>query len=162
MRVPVKKKFVNVLLEDREEPITEKKQTNDNKRYDWRYENSINIGKERLILSEQDEKYNPWRTNNILSNFPETVFDANIANMMYHIPFQMQYDYLFYSVRKQKRFSKKIPQEELDRRKEEEKLIELISEYYKYNIVRSKEALKILTKEQIDFIRKKQEKGGVK
>jgi hypothetical protein len=161
MRVPVKKKFVNVLLEDREEPSVEKKQTTD-KRYDWRYENSINTGKERLILSDQDEKYNPWRTNNILSNYPETVFDANIVNMMYHLPFQMQYDYLFYSVRKHKRFSKKTPQEELDRRKEEEKLIELISEYYKYNIVRSKEVLKILTKEQIEFIRKKQEKGGVK
>ena len=46
--------------------------------------------------------------------------------------------------------------------KEEQKLIALIQNHYKYNIVRAKEALRILSKEQIDIIIKKQEKGGLK
>jgi len=132
------------------------------KGYDWRYENSIRYGNEKLILSEQDEKYNIWRVISILSNHPSTVFESNIANMMGHIPHQMHYDYLFYSIRKQKTYSKKQSKEEYNKQKEEERLIQLISDYYKYNITKSKEVLKILSKDQLEFIRIKQEKGGVK
>ena len=139
-------------------PIEQKHQNT----YDWRYENSINHGNERLLLSEQDEKYNPWRVNSVLSNHPGTIIDANIVNMMHYLTHQMQYDYLFYSARKQKRFSKRQTKEEIKKQKEEEACIQLISDYYKYNITKSKEVLKLLSKEQLEIIRLKQEKGGVK
>lgn len=119
--------------------------------YDWRYENSILKGKERLILSEQDEKYLPWRTNAVVSNYVDAIFDVNMVNMMYDIPLQMQYDYLFHSVRKQYRKFEKSAKN--NKRYEED--LNLISDYYKYNIVRSKEVMKILTKDQIEIIRKK-------
>jgi hypothetical protein len=85
-------------------------------------------------------------------------------NTNHHLSSKLQYHYLFYSIRKQKRFGKKKTDE--DKRIEQEMeakqdLIALIQKHYKYSVVRAKEALKILTKEQIDIIIKKQEKGGL-
>ena len=59
-------------------------------------------------------------------------------------------------------YSKKETEQEKKERKRKEELQSLVSEYYKYNDVRAKEVLRILTAEQIEIIRKKKEKGGVK
>jgi hypothetical protein len=56
----------------------------------------------------------------------------------------------------------KETEEEKKSRKKKEELQTLVSNYYKYNIVRTKEALKILTAEQLEIIRNKNNKGGVK
>jgi hypothetical protein len=130
--------------------------------YDWRFENSINNGNARLDVTKQEFKYEKWRTNSSLSNFLDTIMYSNEMNLNYDITDQMHYDYLFYSVRKKKRYgSKKSANEkELQKQlKEESDNIALISEYYKYNISKSKSALKILTKAQIDIIKRKLEKG---
>jgi hypothetical protein len=135
--------------------------------YDWRYENSINSGKEPLDLDGvQEAKYSQWRTNNSLSNFQETILYSNEMNMNYHLTDKMHYQYLFYSVRKAKRFGKKeddkVKRKREKEQKEKEELHSLIQSFYKYNDARTKEAIRILSPEQIDIIRKKQEKGGVR
>jgi hypothetical protein len=141
----------------RVEPEVEQKAQK--KLYDWRYENSINQGKEALVINGE---YNQWRTNSSLSNFQECLYHVNEMNMSAHLSNELHYHYLFYSVRKGKRFqSKKNKQEEADK-KAEEALISLIQEFYKYNIVKAKQALKVLTKEQINTIKEKLEKGGSK
>jgi len=127
-------------------------------KYDWRYENSITNGK-RL---EIDGDYSQWRTNSILSNHKDTILYANEVNCNYGITDNMHYDYLFNSIRKSKRYSKPETKEEKKAREKQEELHTLISNYYKYNDVRTKEALKILTAEQIAIIRNKNNKGGVK
>ena len=38
----------------------------------------------------------------------------------------------------------------------------MLNRYYKYNITKAKEVLKILSTDQIELIRKKEEKGGFK
>jgi hypothetical protein len=129
------------------------------KQYDWRYENSVNLGKEAL---EIDGEYNQWRTNSSLSNFQECLYHVNEMNMNYHLTNELHYHFLFYSIRKSKRFQSKKNKQEEDARKTEETLVALIQEYYKYNIVKAKQALKILTKEQINTIKEKLEKGGSK
>ena len=152
-------KSLNVLLEERDEKesagneIIKKKEG-----YDWRYENSITNGKKIEI----DGDYSQWRINSILSNFKDTILYANEMNINHIITNQMHYDYLHGSIRKQNRWSKSETKEEKRKREHQDELISLVSEYYKYNIVRAKEALKILTTEQINEIRKKNEKGGVK
>jgi len=133
--------------------------------YDWRYENSINNGKEKLELENQEFKYEKWRTVSSLSNFVDTIFYANEMNMHHQITDQMHYDYLFYSVRKAKRFNKKKTDqdkklEELQR--EEQDKISLIQEFYKYNAAKAKAALRVLSNNQIELIRRKLEKGGAK
>jgi len=132
--------------------------------YDWRYENSINSGKEPLSLENQEFKYEKWRTNTSLTNHLDTIMDANQMNLNYHLSDQMHYDYLFYSVRKKKRFGSKKSErdKQLEReQKEEADKIALISEYYKYNTVNAKAALRVLTESQLEIIRKRLEKGGV-
>jgi hypothetical protein len=132
--------------------------------YNWSWENNINSGKELIdIDTPQEHKYNAWRTNISLSNHRDTLPAANIMNRNYHLSEKMQYHYLFYSIRKQPRYGKKKTDADKELEKQQKaynEIIALIQEHYKYNIVRAKEAYKILSAEQIDIIRKKQEKGG--
>ena len=154
--------FLDVTLNKRlPEPVQQK----ENKPlYDWRYENSINNGKEKLEL-DQEFKYEKWRTVSSLSNFVDTIFYANEMNINHQVTDKMHYDYLFYSIRKAKRFNKK--KSEQDKRseqlqKEEQDKIALLQDFYKYNVANAKAALKVLTEAQIESIRKRLEKGGAK
>jgi hypothetical protein len=47
-------------------------------------------------------------------------------------------------------------------KKEKEKNLDLIKEYYGYSSDKASQALKIINKEQLEFIEKKLEKGGKK
>ena len=66
----------------------------------------------------------------------------------------LQYEYLFNSVRSKKRYFKR-------RREINYTGILLICEYYKYNYKAAEQALKVLTDEQILELRERLEKGGV-
>lgn len=149
--------FLAITLKERKEPKQEIKL--EKPRYDWRYENSITSGKKPVDV---DMDYSQWRTNNILSNYRETILYANEMNCHYNVTDQMHYDYLYNSIRKKRMTGIKETESEKKARKQKEELQTLVSNYYKYNIVRTKEVLKILTAEQIEFIRNKNNKGGVK
>ena len=121
-------------------------------RYDWCYENNIQNGKEKLDLENQEHKYSQWRTNSTLSNTLELLFYADEMNRHHGVTDQMHYDYMFYGIRKKRRWSpkkseKEKEQEKLekDQAKKKEVLIHLIQDYYKYNVTRAKEALTILS-----------------
>ena len=155
-------KLLDVTLHQRKELVVAEEPAE--ARYDWRFENSINSGKSPIETKNQEFKYNKWRTNSSLSNFLDTVLYSNEMNINHHISDQMHYDYLFYSIRKIKRFNKK---KEIDKKaeklqKEETENLSLIQDYYKYNTAKARAALRVLTKAQLDIIRKKLEKGGVK
>jgi hypothetical protein len=123
--------------------------------YDWRFENSINFTKEYYETEGHVEhKYAPWRTNSSLSYFPDTVLHANEMNMASFIDNKLQYDYLFLSIRKKKRFFKR------DKKQQSDDTFSLVQDRYKYNNARTREALQLLTDEQIHAIQKEQEKGG--
>ena len=154
--------FLDVTLNKRLPEPLQQKETKP--LYDWRYENSINNGKEKLEL-DQEFKYEKWRTVSSLSNFVDTIFYANEMNINHQVTDKMHYDYLFYSIRKAKRFNKK--KSEQDKRseqlqKEEQDKIALLQDFYKYNVANAKAALKVLTEAQIESIRKRLEKGGAK
>ena len=155
-------KMLDVTLSVREESKTEEKKQKP--RYNWEYENNINYGKKLIDLDKPLEfKYSQWRTNLSLSNFTDTIVPAYNMNMAYHLSDKLHYHYMFYSVYKKKRYGKKKTEEDerlAKEMKKEQELISLVQDYYKYNITRAKEALKLLTREQIDAIRKEQEKGG--
>lgn len=156
-------KFVDVTLSERKKELPEEETVKLS--YDWRYENSINSGTSKLDLEKNEFKYNKWRTNSSISNFLENIMFANEMNLNMHITDQMHYDYLFHSIKKKKRFaSKKTARDkEIEKlQKVEESNLAVISEYYKYNMVKSKAALRVLTESQLEIIRKRLEKGGVK
>lgn len=132
---------------------------NKKKGYDWRYENNIISGKESI---EVDGDYSQWRTNSVLCNHKDLIFYVNEMNINYNVTNKMHYDYLFSSIRKKKRWSNNETKEEKKQREKDQELHNLISGYYKYNTLRTKEALRILTAEQIEIIRTRTYKGGVK
>lgn len=122
---------------------------------DWL--NSINQTKINLIDEhlELEKEYPPYIINRCFSGHIDCVMFANEMNQYHFIPKKMQYDFYINSLRKKKRFSPWI-------RKDTIKDIDCIKRYYGYSDEKAKQALKILTKEQINFIKSKFETGGMK
>lgn len=119
---------------------------------DWM--NSINHNKQYLMVDDESRKsYNPYIINRILSGFTDTLMQANFCNMNFSIPKEMQYDFLLNSIRPRKRFSPWL-------KKESDGDLTLVKQYYGLNTEKAKQALSILTKEQLDNIRKKLDTGG--
>lgn len=155
--------FLDVTLQKRKPEVVEEKFKKPV--YDWRFENSINLGKQQLEIDKEPFKYEKWRTNSSLSNFADTIMHANEMNLNMHVSDKMHYDYLFHSVRKSKRFGKKKTEQDklLEKlQKEEADKLSLIQEYYKYNTANAKAALRVLTESQLEIIKRRLEKGGVK
>ena len=65
----------------------------------------------------------------------------------------MQYDFYLNTLRKKKRFSPWL-------RKDKIKDLDYVKRYYGYSNEKAQQALKILTKEQLNFIRSKFDIGG--
>ena len=119
--------------------------------------NAINDSKKDLIkedpLTEKD--YVPFMVNRGLSYFPDTIMFANEMNKYNFLPKKLQYDFFINTIRKKKRFSPWLKQEKI-------KDLEIVKSYYGYSNEKAKQALRILTKTQLDFIKSKLETGGTK
>ena len=118
---------------------------------DWL--NSINQNKNNLLKEDPTAKYPAYVVNRCMSGHLDTVLFANEMNMNHHLPPDMQYSFFLNSVRKRKRFSPWL-------RKDEIKDLDLVKRYYGYSNEKAKQALRILTKEQLNFIKSKFETGG--
>jgi hypothetical protein len=110
-------------------------------------------------LTEEDpttiKEYAPYIVNRCLSGHIDCIMFANEMNMNHHLPKDMQYFFYPNSLRKKKRFSPWI-------RKDKVKDLECVKQYYGYSNEKASQALKILNKEQLEFIKKRLEKGGTK
>ncbi len=120
---------------------------------DWL--NSINYTKKNLIdedpLMEKD--YSPYIINRIYSGHLDAVLFANEMNRYSFLPKKMQYDFFINILRPKKRFSPWL-------RKDTIKDLDYVKRYYGYSNEKAQQALKILTKEQLNFIKSKFETGG--
>jgi hypothetical protein len=116
--------------------------------------NSINSSKEDIMIDDQVEKqYNSFLVNRSLSYFADTILMCNEMNYWHHLDNKLQYHFLINIVRKRKRFSKWLkPEIESD--------LEVVKQYYGYSNDKARQALTLLTPEQIEVIRKKVNKGG--
>ena len=92
-----------------------------------------------------EKTYNPFLTNRALSYFPDTIQFANMMNKNSHIDHLLQYSFLLNIIRKRKRFSKWF-------KKNDDDVLEMVIEYYGYSVNKAKEALKILTDDQLEKI----------
>jgi len=122
---------------------------------DWL--NSVNFSKTNLL--EEDpaaiKDYNPFVINRLLSGDIDSIMYANEMNMNHHLNKELQYSFYLNSLRKRKRYSSWI-------RKDTIKDIEYVKTYYGYNNEKAEQALKILNKTQIDFIKQRLETGASK
>ena len=117
--------------------------------------NSITYKKDIVMNNGNEGSYNPFITNRSLSQFIDCILLANEMNQRHHIDNKLQYDYLINRIRPMKRFKK------WDKKQDNEN-IEIIKEYYSCNNDKARIALSLLSEQQLDIIKKKLNKGGVK
>tara|TARA_Y100001968_G_scaffold126102_1_gene115054 strand:- start:3181 stop:3570 length:390 start_codon:yes stop_codon:yes gene_type:complete len=116
---------------------------------------SINQSKKNILDDDVDaeKKYPAYVINRCLSSFMDTVLFANEMNKNPNIPKKMQYDFLINSVKPRKRFSPWTRKDSID-------CLDIVKEYYGYNDDKALQALRVLTKDQLDIIKKSLSKGG--
>lgn len=107
------------------------------------------------VDTEIEKQYNAFIVNRGFSYFMDTVIYANEMNVRSGVDAKLQFDFLINTIRQKKRYSKWHKAEQSDD-------IQILKEYYGYNIHRAKEVLPLHTKEQLMFIREKLDKGGLK
>ena len=121
---------------------------------DWL--NSINFTKENLIEDPSAIKdYARYVFNRCLSGNLDSIMFANEMNKYSFLQKDMQYSFYLNSLRKKKRFSPWL-------RKDKVTDLEIIKQYYGYSNEKASNALKILTPEQINYIKQRLETGGSK
>ena len=116
---------------------------------------SINQSKKNILDDDPDaaRKYPAFVINKCLSSFTDTVLYSNEMNKNSHLPPRMQYDFLINSVKPRKRFSPWTRKDSID-------YLDVVKEYYGYNDDKALQALRILTKDQLDKISYLLRKGG--
>ena len=122
---------------------------------DWL--NSINFNKDNLIEEDPTsiKDYPPYIINRCLSGHLDCIMFANEMNKYSFLDKDMQYSFYLNTLRKKKRFSPWL-------RKDKVTDLEIIKQYYGYSNEKASNALKILTPEQIKFIKQRLEIGGSK
>jgi len=118
--------------------------------------NAINSTKQNLFQDDPTAKkdYKAFIVNMGLSQFPDTILYANEMNSRSHIDEDWQFFFLLNSISKKKRFSKWAKKDSVT------ESLSLVKEYYGYSSNRAKEALSVLSEEQIAMIKEKLYKGG--
>ena len=122
---------------------------------DWL--NSINFNKD--YLTEDDEhiikSYPPFIINKCLSGHIDSVLFANEMNRYHFLDKDMQYKFYLNILRKRKRFSPWI-------RKDKVSDLDIVKSYYGYSNEKARQVMRILSTEQIDYMKQRLDIGGTK
>ena len=117
---------------------------------------SILEKKKSVFRDELDYKdYKPFIVNRALSYHMDCVLYVNEMNINNSLDVDMQYQYLLNTIRPMKRKFQPWQKSEVD------KDIECVKQYFGYSNEKAKEALRVLTDEQVAEIKIKTTKGGV-
>ena len=122
---------------------------------DWL--NSINFNKKNLIEEDPStiKDYAPYIINRCLSGNIDSILFANEMNKYSFLDKDMQYSFYLNTLRKKKRFSPWL-------RKDKVTDLEIVKQYYGYSNEKASQALRILTPDQINFIKQRLDTGGMK
>ncbi len=122
---------------------------------DWL--NSLNFTKENLLNDDPHliKEYPPYIINRCLSGHLDAVMYAQEMNKYHFLDKDLQYNFYLNTLRKRKRFSPWI-------RKEKVSDLDYVKRYYGYSNEKASQIMKILTPEQITYIKQRLETGGSK
>lgn len=122
---------------------------------DWL--NSINQTKQNIMDEDPSSKkdYPPYIINRCLSGHIDCLMYSNEMNKYHSLDKKLQYDFFINTLRPKKRFSPWLKKDKI-------KDLEVVKSYYKYSNEKAKQALKILSTQQLNFIKSKLETGGRK
>jgi len=116
---------------------------------------SILQTKKSVINEENEGDYVPFVVNKALSFHRDCVLYANEMNKLPNTDRLLQYHYMLNTVRGYKRpFQKWHKRETIEN-------LEAVKEYYKYSNEKAKEALSVLSDDQLNEIKKRLFKGGL-
>jgi hypothetical protein len=121
------------------------------------YVNDILQDKKNIMIDVASEKdYNPYLTNKALSQHRDCIGLAQAMNERPWLDNKLQYLYLINTVRSMKRpFHKWDKPEKIED-------IECVKTYYGYSDTKAREALQLLSEEQIQKIKEETEIGGLR
>lgn len=122
---------------------------------DWL--NSINFNKEDLTEDDENiiKSYPPFIINKCLSGHLDSVLFANEMNKYHFLDKDMQYKFYLNILRKRKRFSPWI-------RKDKDSDLDIVKSYYGYSNEKARQVMKILSTEQINYMKQRLDTGGKK
>jgi hypothetical protein len=122
----------------------------------WDMVNSVSDTKKNLLEEDVEniKIYEPYLVNKSLSYHNDALMYANEMNKNFFIDKDMQYNFYINILRKRKRFSSWIKKEKVDD-------LECIKSYYNYSNEKALQALKLLSEDQINFIKKQLDTGGI-
>tara|TARA_R110001583_G_scaffold88603_1_gene229613 strand:+ start:5656 stop:6039 length:384 start_codon:yes stop_codon:yes gene_type:complete len=122
------------------------------------YLKAINHTKEPLLDTDDElvEKgYVPFVVNRCLSYFPDTLFMVNEMNACPTVDKKMHFDYLLNSIRKRKRYSKWLKNEECQK-------VNVVKEYFGYSERKARDVVNLLSDSDIEEMAKYLYTGGKK
>ncbi len=122
------------------------------------YINAINTTKKNLMVGTENDRlaekgYDPFLTNRALSYHNDTIGVANEMNTRHYLDKKPQFEFFINTVRPKKRFAKWV-------KKQKDSDVAVVKEYYGYNDIKARQALTILTDDQLTDIRIRIDKGG--
>ena len=122
---------------------------------DWL--NSINFNKNNLIEEDPSviKDYAPYIIYRCLSGNLDCIMFVNEMNKYSFLDKDMQYSFYLNTLRKRKRFSPWL-------RKEKVTDLQCVKQYYGYSNEKASQALKILSNQQLDYIKQRLDTGGMK
>ncbi len=122
---------------------------------DWL--NSLNFTKENLLDDEPHltKEFPPYIVNRCMSGHMDAIMYAQEMNKYHFLDKDLQYNFYLNTLRKRKRFSPWI-------RKDKVSDLDYVKRYYGYSNEKASQVMKILTPEQITYIKQRLETGGSK
>lgn len=100
-----------------------------------------------------ERAYTAFIVNKALALYCDTVLYANEMNMRPHLDNRLQYDYFLNIIRKSARYEKWIKTEGSDD-------LEAVKQFYGLSNEKAKQALRVLTADQLTLIKTKLDTGG--
>ena len=115
----------------------------------FEYVKSINEKKRIDDLSG----YNPYLTNRAFAFHIDTVLYAEEMNQLHHLSPDLQYDFMYHSIRRGKRFG-------FPPKAEDPHNLDVVMEYFQFSKEKALDALRVLTLNDISSIISHMNKGG--
>ena len=117
------------------------------------FANSITYTKQDIMNDLNEKEYAPFLVNRSLSYHQDCILYANEMNRRFDISHKLQYHYLLNTIRKRKRFAKWSKPELIDD-------LNIVMDYYSISREKAEEYLNILTKSEIETLKRRMKKGG--
>ena len=119
------------------------------------YLNSINHEKKNIMDENPlcENQYPAWVVKHALYGHSDTLLLVNEMNIYNQLDNKLQYDFLLNSIRQRKRFAPWLKTSKIDN-------LDLVKEYFGYSDQKAKDALTLLTDDDLELIRSKLNKGG--